>query len=98
MINLRDKYGRKIKDKIEVAKIVIASTLLYEPLDILCLMVVNYLRILYCNRYSKVCFVPTKTFMTQRRPSPGCGYMSASGEIPVIVLTEAIRLIASFVA
>ena len=36
MINLRDKYGRKIKDKIEVAKIVIASTLLYEPLDILC--------------------------------------------------------------
>lgn len=29
VIKLRDKYGRKIKDKIEVAKIVIASTLLY---------------------------------------------------------------------
>ena len=42
--------------------------------------------------------MPTKTFMTQRRPSPGCGYMSASGEIPVIVLTKAIRLIASYVA
>ena len=37
--------------------------------------------------------MPTKTFMTQRRPSPGCGYMSASGEIPVIVLTRAIHIL-----
>ena len=29
VIKLRDKYGHKIKDRIEDAKIVIASTLLY---------------------------------------------------------------------
>lgn len=29
VIKLREKYGRKIKDKIKVAKIVIAITLLY---------------------------------------------------------------------